>query len=205
MSGNLKQIFEYELHRKLSLRAKTTTSEMNLLISSFKFYYIDETGFITRENWPKVFGRIGLSGFSEYDFNELFDMFDPNKTGIINYKNFTQYMYDLGPYQPFQENSNVNNMSNNINMNNLNMKNNIFIHNNNKVQSFNNSLIVAFSILISSFFIVLTKTRKKSFRTASYKHSIDEISSIVLNIFIYLFLIYLLNFLFLFNLKKNNF
>ena len=139
MSGNLRQIFEYELHRKLSLRAKTTTSEMNLLISSFKFYDIDETGFITRENWPKVFGRIGLSGFSEYDFNELFDMFDPNKTGIINYKNFTQYMYDLGPYLPFQENSNVNNMSNNINMNNLNMKNNIFIHNNNKVQSFNNS------------------------------------------------------------------
>ncbi len=139
MSGNLKQIFEYELHRKLSLRAKSTNSEMNLLISSFKFYDIDETGLITRENWNKVFNRIGLSGFSEYDFNELFDIFDPNKTGVINYKNFTQYIYDLSPYQPFQGNSNMSNMSNNFNMNNFNMKNNVFINNNNKVQYFNDN------------------------------------------------------------------
>ena len=35
-------------------------------------------------NYTKAFNRIGLSGFSESDFNQLFDMFDPYNTGIIN-------------------------------------------------------------------------------------------------------------------------
>ena len=71
MSGNLKSVFEYELHRKLSLKAKSINSEMNLLINSFKFYDIDEIGVITKENWSKVFVRVGLTGFSENNFNEL--------------------------------------------------------------------------------------------------------------------------------------
>ena len=54
MSGNLKSVFEYELHRKLSLKTKSINSEMNLLINSFKFYDIDEIGVITKENWSKV-------------------------------------------------------------------------------------------------------------------------------------------------------
>ena len=93
MSGNLKSVFEYELHRKLSLKAKSINSEMNLLINSFKFYDIDEIGVITKENWSKVFVRVGLTGFSENNFNELFDLYDPNRTGVINYKNLTYYLY----------------------------------------------------------------------------------------------------------------
>jgi hypothetical protein len=43
MSMNIKQIFEYEVHRKLSLRANTINSEINLLINAFKFYDINDT------------------------------------------------------------------------------------------------------------------------------------------------------------------
>ena len=120
MSDNLKQIFEYELHRKLSLRARTTTSEMNLLLNAFKYYDVDENGTIRKENWSKAFNRIGLSGFSESDFNELFDMFDPYKTGIINYRSFTEYMYDLSSYEPYGQNSEFHYLNKNRNDYNFN-------------------------------------------------------------------------------------
>ena len=124
MSNNLKEIFEYELHRKLSLRARTTTSEMNLLLSAFKYYDVDENGTIRKENWAKAFNRIGLSGFSESDFNQLFDMFDPYNTGIINYRSFTEYMYDISSYEPYGQNSEfhyLNKNRNDYNFNNSNL------------------------------------------------------------------------------------
>ena len=33
----IRQIFEYELRRKLSMRAKTSTSEMSMLNNAFRF------------------------------------------------------------------------------------------------------------------------------------------------------------------------
>ena len=126
MSGNLKSVFEYELHRKLSLKTKSINSEMNLLINSFKFYDIDEIGVITKENWSKVFVRVGLTGFSENNFNELFDLYDPNRTGVINYKNLTYYLYNIAPYQPFQDNQNLNTNTSNLI---VNRNSNVFMDN----------------------------------------------------------------------------
>ena len=88
MIDNLISIFQNELNKKLSLKARTTTSEMNLLFNAFKFYDIDDNGTIRRENLSRVFNRIGLSVFSESELNELFNIFDTNGTGIINYRNF---------------------------------------------------------------------------------------------------------------------
>ena len=124
MIDNLISIFQDELHKKLSLKARTTTSEMNLLLSAFKYYDVDENGTIRKENWPKAFNRIGLSGFSESDFKELFDMFDPYKTGIINYRSFTEYMYDISSYEPYGQNSEfhyLNKNRNDYNFNNTNL------------------------------------------------------------------------------------
>ena len=35
---NLREIFEHELHRKLSMRANTVNSEINILMNAFRFY-----------------------------------------------------------------------------------------------------------------------------------------------------------------------
>ena len=93
MTDNLISIFQDELHKKLSLKARTTTSEMNLLFNAFKFYDIDDNGTIKRENWTRVFNRIGLNIFSEPELNEIFNIFDTNSTGVINYRNFIQNIY----------------------------------------------------------------------------------------------------------------
>ncbi len=97
---NIKQIFEYELHRKLSLRAKNINTEINLLTNAFKFYDIDDSGIIKKEDFAKVIGKIGVSGISNNDLYKLFDIYDVNKVGSINYMNFIEYMYDLAPLKP---------------------------------------------------------------------------------------------------------
>ena len=96
----IRQMFEYEIHRKLSMRAKCSTSEMSMINNAFKFYDINNTGTVGKAEWVKVFGRIGLNGFSEKDLLFLFDIYDINQSGKINYKNFTAYLYDQGTFEP---------------------------------------------------------------------------------------------------------
>ncbi len=107
MAMNIKQIFEYELHRKLSLRAKTINSEIYLLTNAFKFYDIDDTGKVKKEDFAKVFGKIGLNGITNTDLYRLFDIYDINKIGYIDYINFIEYIYDIAPYKPIEPQNDV--------------------------------------------------------------------------------------------------
>ena len=92
-AAELKQIFEYEIHRKLSLKTRQTTSEMIMLINAFKFYDVNGTGQVNKSQWCQTFAKIGVSGFSVKDLNFLFDMYDFKHNGLINYKEFAQYVY----------------------------------------------------------------------------------------------------------------
>ena len=118
----LRQMFEYELHRKISIRAKTSTAEQMLLVNAFRFNDIKNTGFVNKTDWIKVFGKIGLSGFDENKLNILFDIYDSTQSGLIDYKNFTQYLYNLNQLIPVSKEAanHINNVSNN------NVNNNIF-------------------------------------------------------------------------------
>ena len=69
---NLKQISEYELYKKLSLKAKTINSEINLLTNEFKLYHIDDTGLIKKDDIAKIFGKI--NGISNINLYRMFDI-----------------------------------------------------------------------------------------------------------------------------------
>ena len=109
-SSNLKNIFEYELKRKLSTRAKRATSEETFLINAFKFYDLNKTGKASKSDFLKVIDRIGLIGFSDNDLEILFSNYDPNKSGFIDYENFTHYLYSNTQFNPLPNNNN--NLSN---------------------------------------------------------------------------------------------
>ena len=47
----LQQIFEYELKRKLSERAKTSSGEMKILLNGFKFFDLNYTGILDKNHW----------------------------------------------------------------------------------------------------------------------------------------------------------
>lgn len=90
----IRRIFEFELKRKLSMRAKSSTHEMILLINAFRFYDTNNLGTVTKDQWCKALVNIGLNGFSDNDLSFLFDVYDINSAGRLNYKNFTNFLYE---------------------------------------------------------------------------------------------------------------
>lgn len=84
-------IFEYELKRKLSERARSTVDEIRILQKWFKFYDLDYTGIIDKTQWAHGILKTGLTGFNEEDLSILFSFYDINNSGYIDYKKYSNY------------------------------------------------------------------------------------------------------------------
>ena len=120
----LKNIFEHEIKRKLSERARTSADEYRNLMSGFKFYDYAYTGRVNETEFVKSILRTGLSGFNDSDIRSLFKYYDKNNSGKIDYKNYCGYLLGREEFQPLpgQQNENNNeaqnqNISNNTNIN----------------------------------------------------------------------------------------
>jgi Ca2+-binding EF-hand superfamily protein len=146
---DLQQIFEYELKRKLSQRAKISSDEMKILLNVFRFFDLNYTGIINKNQWIQGILRTGLTGFSVNDLDSLFSFYDKNNSGQIDYKNFCGFLYGREQLNPLSNNEQslilqkddvINNNINNTNRNQQNQENesegmNI---NNNNLNQFNN-------------------------------------------------------------------
>ena len=120
----LKKIFENEIKRKLSERARFPADEFRILMNGFKFYDYTDSGKLNQTEFVKGILRTGLSGFNESDIRALFNSYDLNNTGYIDYKNFCNYLYGREPLNP-QNNSSQNEKDNSSNINgNINNNNN---------------------------------------------------------------------------------
>ena len=112
-------IFEYELKRKLAQRSRSPQEELRKVISAFKFFDYTSTFILEKNQWIKGVLRTGLCGFNVNDLAKVFERYDPNKTGYINYLNFCNYLYGKEKYTPlspdFENNfqGNENNIVNN--------------------------------------------------------------------------------------------
>ena len=113
----LKKIFEYEIKRKLSERARSSTDEFRILMNGFKFYDYTYSGKVNQTEFVKGILRTGLSGFNESDIRSIFNSYDINKTGYIDYKNFCNYLYGREPLTPLNNSQNETQSASNINDN----------------------------------------------------------------------------------------
>ena len=91
--AELQSIFEYELKRKLAQRSRSPQEELRKLISAFKFFDYESSFILDKNQWIKGVLRTGLCGFNINDLITVFDRYDPNKTGYINYLNFSNHIY----------------------------------------------------------------------------------------------------------------
>ena len=123
----LKRIFEYEIKRKLSERGRSPASEFRILMNGFKFYDYNNSGKLNQIEFVKGILRTGLSGFNESDIRSLFNIYDKNNTGYIDYRNFCNYLYGREPLNPLSntENETQNTTINNEIKNNNNDEQNI--------------------------------------------------------------------------------
>ena len=85
---DLRKIFEHEIKRKLSEKARSPADEFRILMNGFKFYDYAMTGRVNETEFMKSILRTGLSGFNETDIRNLFKYYDKNNAGQMDYKNF---------------------------------------------------------------------------------------------------------------------
>ena len=100
----LKNIFEYELKRKLAQKCRTKNEEIRFLLNSFKFYDYQSSFIIDKNKWIKGVLKTGLCGFNINDLSDVFNKYDSYNTGYINYKNFCYYIYGKEDLLPIQKN-----------------------------------------------------------------------------------------------------
>ena len=113
----LKEIFEYELKRKLAQRSLSPIEELRKLIGALKFYDFSSSMTLSKDQWIRGVLRTGLCGFNITDLSQIFDTYDPNKTGCINYLNFARYLYGKEEFIPIKGNKVNQEVENNININ----------------------------------------------------------------------------------------
>ena len=97
MNNEIKGIFEYEIKRKISEKARSPADEFRILMNGFKFYDYSNTGKVNKTEFVKGILRSGLSGFNESDLLSLFNCYDLSNSGFIDYKNFCNYLYGREP------------------------------------------------------------------------------------------------------------
>ena len=104
----LKGIFEYELKRKLAQRSRSPIEELRRLIAALKFYDFSNSMVLDKDQFIRGVLRTGLCGFNISDLAKVFDMYDQNKTGYINYLNFSRYLYGKEELIPIAGNKELN-------------------------------------------------------------------------------------------------
>jgi len=90
---SLKHGFELALKGKLQQKATATQGEETVLMKNFRYFDVDNDGYISLTEWFKAIEKIGVVVPSLEDLKQLFFMYDLDGDGKIDYKEFTQILY----------------------------------------------------------------------------------------------------------------
>ena len=93
MNLSLRNQFEKELKTKLALRASGHTLEENVLLKAFKYFDLGNTGYCTPKTFLQTIYKIGITGLSEENILNLFNLYDEEKKGELDYKKFIGLLY----------------------------------------------------------------------------------------------------------------
>ena len=88
-----KQQLINELKNKLSQKSYGSTIEEIVLLRAFKYFDLQNTGFCSKEIFTKTMLKIGITSLSDLEISELFGQFNPNKDGLLDYKEFVSTLY----------------------------------------------------------------------------------------------------------------
>ena len=90
----MKSPFEKELKNKLLIKTIGNQSEEMVLLRAFKYFDLSNTNLCDKENFVKTVMKIGITGFTEKNLSSIFEIYDTEKTGKINYKDFIGNLYN---------------------------------------------------------------------------------------------------------------
>ena len=127
-----KEKFIKELKNKLNQKCYGNTSEETVLVRAFKYFDLDNTGLSDPETFLKTVKKIGITSFEDDEITEIFSLFDTNKQGVIDYREFVSDLFSnkslskkqksapIAKQELFQKNETKieNEEKNNLNLNN---------------------------------------------------------------------------------------
>ena len=88
-----KEQFIKELKNKLSQKSYGSTIEEIVLLRAFKYFDLKNTGFCTKDVFTRTMLKIGITSLTDDEISQLFSQFNPNKDGLLDYKEFVSNLY----------------------------------------------------------------------------------------------------------------
>ena len=90
----MKTSFEKELKNKLLMKTVGNQSEEIVLLKAFKYFDLSNTNLSDKQTFVKAVMKIGITGFTEQNIASLFDQYDTERVGKINYKDFIGILFN---------------------------------------------------------------------------------------------------------------
>jgi Ca2+-binding EF-hand superfamily protein len=90
----IRSLFEKELKNKLALKSSGKSSEENLIVKAFKYFDLDNSGECSPDEFVKAIAKLGVTGFDSKQLQQIFDSYDANKNGELDYKEFAACLYN---------------------------------------------------------------------------------------------------------------
>ena len=88
-----KQKFIKELKSKLNQKCYGNTSEETVLVRAFKYFDLDNTGLSDVDTFLKTVKKIGITSLNDEESYEIFSLFDVEKKGEIEYREFVSDIF----------------------------------------------------------------------------------------------------------------
>ena len=82
------------MKNKLSLKSSGYTTEETVLLKAFKYFDLDNSGLCSRKEFIKAINKIGITGLSEENLEDLFDVYDVDGSGALDYKEFVGIIFN---------------------------------------------------------------------------------------------------------------
>ena len=91
---SMKTSFEKDLKNKLLMKTVGNQSEEIVFLKAFKYFDLSNTNLSDKQIFVKAVMKIGITDFSEQNIASLFEQFDTEKVGKINYKDFIGILFN---------------------------------------------------------------------------------------------------------------
>ena len=91
---NIKELFENELKSKIYLKTNSFNREGETLLKYFRYYDINKNNLCSFQNFINTMIRIGISNFSEKEYEKIFYSYPIGIDNKLNYWEFISILYN---------------------------------------------------------------------------------------------------------------
>lgn len=91
--SRIRSKFEVELKAKIAQKTPGNLSEETYLLKTFKFFDLDNSKTISKQEWIRAIGKIGVVVEDPHQLDNLFEIYDESKDGFLDYREFVASIY----------------------------------------------------------------------------------------------------------------